>query len=474
MKNVFLKMLFCLGVLNINALAATPKQAEKAKDNKESTISGSVDFIFGYNDSKFSTETQQTLQNSNLRQINTGEVGAKQVKPFVFLDGSVLYKNLTSVDGGGGFKYGIIAEAAFNSIDSKNPIYISEASIIASDEVRGTRLFGIQKPVTSKIAVNSTSLSPISQGVAGKWQNFLKYPYYIADTNLSEGSSSFITKPYLPIQSGFSSTYFNTTSESGIGIQPQEKWGSSLLGVSYISSRVEGFRFGVSYIPENRTNLLFNKDDLTDLKNIQNINSNSYTEYFLTTQERESFLRNIFAVGANYYTDLKGIELSFSAGFEHGVAVSNVYDKRNLNAYSLGLNLGYLGFTLGGSYINYGKSLQVKSELESGLASVIIGNNAFYDNSGLEYSANGSYVFDIGLGYAVDRYNTSISFLKSDFVNNVFWAGVFSLEIKATKNLANYLQIARYQFSASNGESVAGTGKKTSGFVLVFGSKYLF
>jgi hypothetical protein len=374
---------------------------------------------------------------------NTSFEATDQPKKFTGFEGFLSGKHTFDVGGGSETKYGVSFNAKLKSNNTSNPIYLNELSFFVSNEEEGTRLFGLQPSIASKMRIDSTILSPFADGVNGVWQNLIIFP-----------EKTFITKQGMWMETGFASNYFLQGAETGDGLQPLESWGSSNFAFSYVSSRQNGWRFGVSYMPDNKTNFLLQKTDLTDLKGLKPINFDD-----------KIYLRNIISTGINFYDAFGDFELAFFTGFERATSVSDV-KKRDLNSYSLGLNLSYLGVSFGGSLTNFGRSLYVKD-------AQIPGNNTFFDENGVLLDAGKSYVFDVGLGYAIHKYSTSISFLQSKYANNRFSAGVFSFETKVTTNLANYFQVAKYQFKDAD-LNISKDVQKTKGWIFVIGVKYSF
>lgn len=106
--------------------------------------------------------------------------------------------------------------------------------------------------------------------------------------------------------------------------------------VTYYSPRFSGFQFGVSYLPD--------VDSTGGDRNALTSETVSYTDGF--------------SVGLNYDQsyDQLGLDLAASLGYYYAGAPDGAVDiveggdVDNFKGYSAGLNLGYAGFTLGGSY----------------------------------------------------------------------------------------------------------------------------
>ncbi len=404
-----------------------------------------IQFVFG---EKIEDGIKKNLEFEGNFNVFTGH-NNKNINPNsqerknMYAEGYFKIKQINEVQDEEDFKYGISATFNLDSKDSSNPLALGEFFVFSSDKKRGNYIIGIQNAVSGKMRVDTTLLTPVSGGINGSWQNFLIFP-----------NQTFITRQGMWLETGFASTYFMEESSLGNNIQPFSKWNSSNFGISFVTERVKGFRMGISYIPDNRNNFLFTKKDLVDLAENEGIN-----------YSKKTYLKNIISGGINFYEGFGDAEIAFSALTEVGKSVVQNEKMTNLNSYSLGLNLSYLGFTIGGNFTSFKNSLQVKNSL-------ILNNNAFLDESGNEVKSGKNYIFDAGVGYAFQGYATSLSTIQSRYLNNKFSAFVFSLETDV-KNLGNYLQIARYNFKNGN-LNLEKKDRENHGWIVVFGIKYNF
>ena len=73
--------------------------------------------------------------------------------------------------------------------------------------------------------------------------------------------------------------------------------------------------------------------------------------------------KNIVEAGLRYDGSFSGVTVLASAGYEHGDAPDSTTPTsyNDLSAYQVGLQLGYAGFLVGGSYLNAGKSSYAKT-----------------------------------------------------------------------------------------------------------------
>ena len=159
----------------------------------------------------------------------------------------------------------------------------------------------------------------------------------------SENSAAYImhyAAPYvgLPINSGWATVFVPNTG-LGIGGLFRAPGGSTYLDwnnddniLTYYTPRFYGFQLGVSYAPT-----LTGNGDGKDFP----VEADTVTEY-----------HNGFAVGINYVEDFNGFGVAISGGYRR----ASIDDTRasygfdDYQAWSVGANFSYAGFTVGGSY----------------------------------------------------------------------------------------------------------------------------
>jgi outer membrane protein OmpU len=118
--------------------------------------------------------------------------------------------------------------------------------------------------------------------------------------------------------------------------------------ITYLSPRLAGFRFGISFTPDN-------SEEGNVGGQVQAKGGSFAGMPFDNTQTQWS---NLVAVGLNYEEKLGPIDVLAAAGYEIGFlendqvqtvgGITSRYGDRN--AYAGGLTLGYAGFKLGGAY----------------------------------------------------------------------------------------------------------------------------
>jgi predicted porin len=104
--------------------------------------------------------------------------------------------------------------------------------------------------------------------------------------------------------------------------------------LTYFSPRFSGFQLGVSYTPN------------TDAK------SGDRQTFGLNTDNNPGDQSNYFSIGANFVESFNGVDIAVSGGYEVGdlEAQTTLGLADDDEAWAIGLNIGFSGFTVGGSY----------------------------------------------------------------------------------------------------------------------------
>lgn len=134
--------------------------------------------------------------------------------------------------------------------------------------------------------------------------------------------------------------------------------------ITYFTPRFEGFQLGASFVPE------YERDS--------------------NAQPQGDIYRNGFALGANYVQSFGEVDVALAAGYVHAEkpdgSGSGIDDARG---YSFGGNIGFAGFTIGGSYAD------------------TKGNGSGGTDSGVSFDGKG---YDLGVAYAFDAFQVSLSY----------------------------------------------------------------
>lgn len=150
--------------------------------------------------------------------------------------------------------------------------------------------------------------------------------------------------------------------------------------ITYVTPRYHGVQVGYSYTPDGN----------------QKGEAKLATSAALKSGKVVPVGSNIHEFGINYkktFENSFGVEASATSvmGRAKNTKGLDTYGRRNINSYALGLVFTYKGFSLGGEYLDNGKSLEWKN---------LTGNDA-------------GKVYTIGTGYSWDRHAVTLAHLYS-------------------------------------------------------------
>lgn len=197
--------------------------------------------------------------------------------------------------------------------------------------------------------------------------------------------------------------------------------------ISYFTPRIEGFQFGASFIPEFERN------------------SN--------VQPSDDLYNSGMAFGMNYVNSFGDVELALSAGYLRADKPDNAATGiEDAEGYSFGGNIGYAGFTFGGSYAD------------------TQGNGSGGTDSAVSFDGRG---FDVGAAYAFGDAQVSLSYYRGEVADSaaagdskhetIMLSGAYDLGPGVTATAS----IFRSKFEADNGADNEGWAA-ISGIVLSF------
>ncbi len=184
---------------------------------------------------------------------------------------------------------------------------------------------------------------------------------------------------FIPAPSGFATGSFSTTPEISVDDNM----------ITYFSPRFAGFQLGLSYIPEVGGDDAFGDNGVP-------FNAGEGSN----TTNRDNKRDHGFATGLNYTNSFNGIDISVAGGWQYvdspddsrtapnGV---NVSDIQEVHAYNGGVNVGFGGFTFGGSWGGF----QADSE-----------------------AANHGYHWDVGVSYETGPWGISGTFIAGEREGN--------------------------------------------------------
>ncbi|CAO3448999.1 Outer membrane porin [Azospirillum argentinense] len=242
----------------------------------------------------------------------------------------------------------------------------------------------------------------------------------------SFNDATYVTAPqdYLPlgIYDGVISWMGNADVGGGLGALNGSMLNQSLVvennatKIVYFSPRFAGLQVGGSYLPRNDdSHASVNRSDLASVA------PSAVANRGFANKAGQSFVafEDLVEVGANYNNTFGGVNVKASAGYFWGSAPGGVAGTsvEDLNAWQVGAQVGYAGFSLGGSYTDFGESGQIQAPGSDNTKSrlwvvgaqytagpIVVGAN--YKNSqdaGQLYAAGKRKleVYELGVGYTV-------------------------------------------------------------------------
>lgn len=224
---------------------------------------------------------------------------------------------------------------------------------------------------------------------------------------------------------------------------------------TYFSPRFAGFQFGASFAPDGGGPNVGTKAERSKELGAAGISTAG-------SLNRSGF-ENIYEVGVNYVTDFSGVGVAASGAYVGGTAknvagsATSIYE--DLSAYAFGLNASYMGWTLGGGYVNNG---------ESGLP--VAGTN------NTETSA-----YNVGLQYAFGPFITGVNALFAEGAGNPFGASDSTLDAYSVgttyvvaPGFSTFLEATMFEFSTDAGIAAGQTVVENEGSVIMLGAAMEF
>ncbi len=204
--------------------------------------------------------------------------------------------------------------------------------------------------------------------------------------------------------------------------------------ITYFTPRFAGFQVGVSYARDG------------------NQDSNGQ-------QDCNNITCNFFDIGANYVNSFGGFDVALSG--RYGIATNDAAGQENPEVWAAGLNLGFAGVTVGGSFAEQNNS---SNGLRDGIA------------------------YDAGVSYETGPWGFSFTYFHGENVDNEIGSGATASAVGNDEETDFFLLAARYklakgvsvgafgafvQFDEETGDA-GGQGDDVDGFIIGTGVKISF
>ncbi len=283
----------------------------------ETSISGSID-------SKF----VNTHQRDAFRKALSGpDAGNKLANNNIATDAYINFNIKGEVEDG--LKYGGLVKLNSNTSKSKKEVYLKDNERSVAEQVMaflesgyGRVEVGNYTGVSESMKVNAGTFASATGGINGDAQ----YYWNAATFDGKDTKETFVQTANLP------------TNELGtFGLR-----GVNAAKLNYYTPEFSGFRFGATFIPNTKA-------------------FGTASQVAGLTKDASGF-KNVFEAGLSYTTEVKEVGVKLAAVSQFGKnqnvnspGTTDGKKHKNLRAFEVGTNLSYKGFTVGGSYGDWGK-----------------------------------------------------------------------------------------------------------------------
>ncbi len=306
----------------------------------------------------------------------------------------------------------------------------AERTFVYVDGKWGKLQGGSDLGVAKTMKVDASSIARATGGIDGDFTYFATAPSHVV-SGINE--AAVIATPDLALDYG--DAYFGSSSYGDESTQAANK-------ISYYTPRFSGFQAGVSYVPDSSS-----KGQVISRTNNNNGGASS-----------PAIVKNVLVGALNYEGKFSNVGVAVGATGEYGAAVQDLTagnEVNDLRTYQFGAKVDYMGFSLAGSYGNYGDSLRLKSDTN--------------DSS--------NYFWTVGAAYETGPFGASVTYLKSQFDlgasngNNTFSNVSVGVDYKLAAGLTPYAEV---NFVDNNQSEIVNTGLDNKSTVFVLGTQLAF
>lgn len=264
---------------------------------------------------------------------------------------------------------------------------------------------GSNEGATETMRIGADSIAAATGGIDGSWSKFANRPA----TN-----GSFISTPGLVTETG------------SLLVNGDETFGNANK-INYYSPRFSGFQLGLSYTPD--------------------IDDRGQT---VTRIDNGASYGDVFDIALAWEGAWDMVSIAAAITGQFGDADTNTFE--DIGAWDAGLNLGYAGFSLAGSYGDWDDS-----------------TNASGANAESDY-------WTLGVGYDGGAFALSATYLDSDVEtgatsSNEFDNLVIGADYKLAPGLTPYAEVSFYEF---DGSTAGATADDNDGTVFLIGTQLAF
>ncbi len=303
-----------------------------------------------------------------------------------------------------GLGYGAVVDLeADTTPDADNQGFNASRTYVYLSGLWGRFELGSNQGASETMRVDASSIAAATGGIDGAWT-------YFANNKFTPTNQPFITTPSLPLAHGSTTVLGDESTDNA-------------NKVTYYSPRYSGFQLGLSYQPDYKDR----GQSVTRTNNDPNESGEN------------------FDAGLNYEGSYSGVSIGAAVTGQVGNAENS--NTEDLAAWNAGGKLGYMGFTVAGSYGSWDDSLAAKNS-----------------NADADY-------YTAGVGYDYKQFAVSATYLDSTIdlgrVDNDFKNLVVGVDYKLAPGLTPYAEASFYRFDAD-------TRANNDGDVFIVGTQLAF
>lgn len=318
-------------------------------------------------------------------------------------DTEISFKVDGKSDAGLGYGAEIVLEAdTTNDADSQGTN--AAKTYLYLDGAWGRTEMGSNVGASGTLEVDAATIARATGGIDGDFY------YFVNDL----GGADYVATPDLPLAYGIATGNY--------GAENQE----NISKVTYYTPRFYGFQAGLSYAPNDR-----DRGQSIDL-----------------SDNNAARAENVFLGGVNYEGKWDQIGFAAAGTFERGNAELNTYE--DLWAWNAGAKVTFAGFSVAGSYGDWGDSLRLKTS-----------------------NADDTDYWTVGGAYEYGPFGVSVTYLSSDYsvtssTENEFDNLVVGADYKLAPGLTPYAEVSFFDANA------VGAVNDNDGTVFLLGTQLNF
>jgi hypothetical protein len=345
-----------------------------------------------------------------------------------------------------GLKYGGLIKLNANTSKSKKEMYDNDGKSSIAEQVMaylesgyGRVEVGNYTGVAESMKVNAGTFASATGGINGDSQYYwnastMENKKDAAGNDVKDAAGNVIK---VKTKTAFLQTANLPTNELGtFGLR-----GVNAAKLNYYTPEFSGFRFGATFTPNTKVH-------------------GTASSVTSVVKDNTGF-KNVFETGLSYTSEIKDVGVKFAVVSEFGK--NQEKDVKNLRAYEVGTNLSYKGFTVGGSYGDWGKygSSTAASAVEFGKTS--------YWTAGVGY-ANGP----ISASLTHLQGKKGIEKVGDNKTHNKLRNTVIGVDYKVAPGILPYVEFSSFKMNQASQASEANKDNNNKGHIFMTGVKLSF